>query len=138
MGLIWWLMGPEVLYIHGTISHEYHLCRDAEEVKKEEQAELRKAMTKGRMSGRMNHTSSSARILILMLYRCLLPLRTDLELALLRPLNKLQQPLELFFRHLNKRKEDGWKKIFFKKKVIEKGVGKGTLFNTQRPLSSAK
>lgn len=75
----------------------------------------------------------------LMLYGCLLPLRTDLELTLLRPLNKLQQPLELFCRHLNKRKENGWnKKFFFKKKVIERGVGKGTLFNIQRPLSSAK
>lgn len=46
----------------------------------------------------------------LMLYRCLLPLRTDLELALLRPLNKLQQPLE--------QKKGRWmeKKFLLKKK----------------------
>lgn len=46
------------------IMPDLYLCRDAEEVGKEEQAELRKAMTKGKMSGWMNHTSSSARILI--------------------------------------------------------------------------
>lgn len=51
-------------WVPWEIMPDLYLCRDAEEVKKEEQAELRKAMTKGRMSGWMNHISSSARILI--------------------------------------------------------------------------
>lgn len=139
--LMWWLMDLEVLHMHGTISHEYHgrLCLISISA-----GMLKKSRRKNKQSweklwpreGYLGEWTTPA--LQLMLYGCLLPLRTDLELTLLRPLNKLQQPLELFCRHLNKRKEDGWKKYFSLKKNNRKGVGKGTLFNIQKTSLECK
>lgn len=116
VGLIWWLMGPEVLHIHGTNLPWVPSLQGCWRRQEGRTSRVEKSYDQGKdvWSNETHHLFSSHTNL--MLYGCLLSLRSDLELALLRPLNKLQQPLELFFRHLNKRKEDRWKKIVFLKK----------------------
>lgn len=114
--------GPRVLHIHGTNLPWVPSLQGCWRSQEGRTSRAEKSYDQGKdvWSNEPHHLFSSHTNL--MLYGCLLSLRSDLELALLRPLNKLQQPLELFFRHLNKRKEDGWKKnCLFKKKSNRKG-----------------
>ena len=59
MGLMWWMLGREVLFVRGTIFQEHPwevmpdlcFCRDPEQTEKEKQVMAEKAVTKEELQG---------------------------------------------------------------------------------------